>query len=77
MNLNPYTVWMVVNIARYAAIVGVFLVAYLFAKEKLNYGWLIFVGVLLDFCGDSLKHIPDQCPYCGKLIQTKDVIKED
>ena len=73
--MNSYTAWMLVNVARYAAVVGVLFVAYLFAKEKFDYGWLIFVGVILVFGGYSLKQTPDNCPYCGKIIHVQDVLK--
>lgn len=75
--MTPYAAWAFVNLARYAAIVGVLFVAFLFAKEKLNYGWLIFVAVILVFGGYSLKQSPDKCPHCGKLIQTKDIFKAE
>lgn len=76
--MNSYTAWMLVNVARYATVVGVFFVAYLFANAHLEYGWLVFVGTMLAlFGGYDFQRGPEKCPVCGTSLKFEDVIKEE
>ena len=50
--MNAWTAWACVNIARYAAAVGCFHVAYLFSRSGTEGGgWLIFAGIVLLLFG--------------------------